>query len=240
MSKVLVTVVVFLASVLAVGCTFRTPGGLVGSGKLITEERDVSGFTRVEASSAFEISITKSESYSVKITSDDNIIEHIRTDKSGDTLEIDLDRPLSINVHTLRAEIAMPEIAGLILSGASKCYITGFESAMDLDMDLSGASRVTGNIAAGDVEMVISGASRLEVTGTADVLRLDVSGASRAELERFEVGTLFVQLSGASNATVSASDIDRVEASGASKLSYVGDPVIGTVRVSGASSVNRQ
>ena len=46
-----------------------------------------------------------------------------------------------------------------------------------------------------------------------------------------------LDLSGASSATVNTNDQLNVEASGASKVFYLGEPKLGTMNTSGASSI---
>jgi hypothetical protein len=67
-----------------------------------------------------------------------------------------------------------------------------------------------------------------------------VSGASRFSLDDFTVNNANVNISGASTGTI---DLDgRLDAnvSGASTLLYVGDPVMGTINVSGASTLSKK
>jgi ABC-type ATPase involved in cell division len=76
-----------------------------------------------------------------------------------------------------QAEVTMPELTGLELSGGSHATITGFESAQALVVDASGASHLQGDIKAGDASFDLSGGSEATVNpgGRLDV---DASGAS--------------------------------------------------------------
>ena len=73
-----------LTSGLLVGCGVA----IEGSGNLKTESFDLSDFTRVDISSAFEVEIAQSGSYSVSITADDNLFDHIAVSKQGTTLKM--------------------------------------------------------------------------------------------------------------------------------------------------------
>jgi hypothetical protein len=191
---------------------------ITGSGALVTRELDLEGFTKLEISSAFEVELTQSSIYSVLITTDDNVVDDVRVTLSGNTLSIDL-RPLTLNLGnvTLRAEISMPRLEGAELSGASR-----LEGYMDTE----------------DVRFETSGASRLFLEGDGGDLRLDASGASRVDLSEFRVDDADLEISGASDVTVYVTGRLDVEASGASKVRYLGNPRMGTVDSSGASSVS--
>jgi len=142
-----VLVAVLLTSGLVVGC-----GGVVtGSGKLKTEEYNFSGFNKVDISNAFEIEIVQSSSYSVTITVDDNLFEYVDISKAGETLRIGLTTVTLLGPTTLKAKVAMPELRGLELSGATRGTASGFSSTENLDIEVSGASSLDlSQIAVGD------------------------------------------------------------------------------------------
>ena len=197
-------------------------------------------FTAVEAGSAFVVEITQSDTFSVTIRVDDNISDLVDVSKAGDTLKIRLEPSVSLRNATLEAEITMPDLEGLELSGAAKATVSGFTSSGEVDIALSGASTLDGDLEADDIEIDASGASRVTLEGLATELNLEVSGASSLDLSNFTVDTADVRLSGASDATVRAQErIDPVDVSGASRLRYLGDPSLEDVSTSGGSTVEK-
>jgi hypothetical protein len=251
---VAVLLTVLLTSGLLVGCA----GDVVeGSGNLDTQEMDLSGFTRVEVGHAFEVEIVQSASYSVSITADDNLFEYIKVSKKGETLKIGLKSGDYHNV-TLEAEITMPDLYEVDLSGAVRGTARGFTSshdfsgelsgassldmrdmsAGDIDFDISGASRVTGDIIAGDADLDVSGASTVQLQGSASDMEIEASGASHVDLADFVVSNADVNLSGASQATVNLDGRLDADLSGASNLSYIGEPTMGDIHTSGGSTIS--
>ena len=229
-------VVVFLVFGLMVGCGFV----LTGSGDLKTEEFAFSDFNRVEVSSAFEYEISQSNSYGISITADDNVIEKVQVTKEGDTLKISLETTPRLGSLTLKAIVTMPYLRSLAISGASRGTVSGFSSANDVDIEVSGASKVTGDITAGDVDFNVSGASTVQLEGSANDIVANVSGASRFNLGGFTVNNANVTFSGASTGTVNLSGKLDANLSGASKLAYVGEPTMGTINTSGASTLKKE
>jgi hypothetical protein len=248
--------VVLLLSGLLVGC-----GGVVkGSGNLDTQTFDFTGFTRVDVGNDFEVKVVQSDSYSITIIADDNLFEYIQVSKEGGTLKIGLKPFTNSWSSTLRAEITMPQLRGLDLSGATRGTVSGFSSVENLDIDvsgassldmigmsagdvtfdISGASEVTGDIAAGDANFKVSGASIVQLQGSANDIVIDASGASRAELAALSVGNADVELSGASDGVVNINGKLDVDLSGASELSFIGEPAMGTIDISGASTISRK
>jgi len=89
-----------------------------------------------------------------------------------------------------------------------------------------------------DVRFEVSGASRLTLEGDGGDLRLDASGASQVDLSDFRVDNADLEVSGASQVTVYVTGRLDAEASGASHVGYLGNPRMGRVDSSGASSVS--
>jgi hypothetical protein len=86
----------------------------------------------------------------------------------------------------------------------------------------------------------LSGASTLTAQGSGDDLEVHASGASNSDLTSFLVNDAFVDVSGASQATVNLTGILDVQASGASSVHYIGEPTLGVINTSGASTVNKR
>lgn len=212
-----------------------------GSGNVVTEDMALADFTSVEAHSSFVVEITQSDTFAVTTRVDDNIVDLLDVSKKGDTLRLRLKRAVSLRGDvTLEADITMPDLDGLNLSGASSASVSGFRSSGSLDIDLSGASRVDGDLQGGNVDIEASGASRVVLEGSATGLTIDGSGASRLDLADFTVNTAEVRLSGASEATLRVVEqIAPVEVSGASRLRYLGDPTLSDVSTSGGSTVDK-
>jgi hypothetical protein len=134
----------------------------------------------------------------------------------------------------------MPQLGGLTVSGASRGTVANFNSTEAVSIAVSGASRVTGDITANDIGFDVSGASTIELEGSADNMTARVSGASLFSLDDFTVNNANVNISGASTGTINLDGRLDANVSGASTLLYIGDPVMGTINVSGASTLGKK
>ena len=143
----LVVVVLLLAGCCAV--PFRTQ--LAPSGPLVTKDYDLSNFTAVAAGSAFEVEITRSDSYGVSVTVNQSLVESLEVSVSGNTLHISLKPNVGLTgAATMKAKVTMPELIGLDLSGASRTTLAGFNSGKSLKSEVSGASTLRGGLTCGD------------------------------------------------------------------------------------------
>jgi hypothetical protein len=206
----------------AFGYVSFIPGGfdLTGSGTPVTETMSITGFTSVSAAMGFRVEITEASTYSVRVTVDDNVVDKLRVTKIGNTLSIALD-PGIYTLMSLKAEVTMPDIEGLELSGGSRGSISGFVGLASLDLELSGGSHVDAEGSAGD-------------------LTVDASGGSTLDLKDFPVHDANIGFSGGSSGTISLDGTLDADVSGGSRLWYIGNPTLGNIDTSGGSTVQKK
>jgi len=239
LSNILIIVIVSAILVVAIGATVAYFWFIPGN--LKTEEMIFSDFTAVEVGWAFELTVTQSSSYSVVISADEKIFDNIEVTQTGNTLIINHKSGIDFSALPRKAEISMPDINKLILSGATRGTAEGFSNSNTFILGLSGASYLEmTNINVGDVEIVLSGASTITASGTANNLSSSVSGASRLDLSNFPVNNADVNVSGASRATINPEGTLDADVSGASTLEYIGNPTMGDITTSGASTVKQK
>ncbi len=256
---ILMIFVALLAATLLPGCSIS------GLGAIVSEKKDFTGFTSVDVDGTFDVEITRSESFSTTITVDESLSEYIAVSKEGETLRIYLNprnsfTDFTLQAKTLKAKITMPALYGLRVSGASKATVSGFDSTQDFNFNVSGASslkiddikvsnlegtvsgasQVSGSINSNDVKLVVSGASKVNLKGLAKDIILTTSGASKVDLTDFPMDNADVNLSGASEATLHIKGKLNCVVSAASSLYFLGNPTMGNVQVTGASTIKHK
>lgn len=125
-----------------------------------------------------------------------------------------------------------------VLSGASEmeAMLSG-----DLSLIASGASEADLNIGTASVAVVkASGSSELEFKGAVQKLKATIVGASDLDAEHLRSASVEVNLAGASEASVFATDNIAYSLSGASELDIYGNPRILAAEVTGASEVRNR
>jgi hypothetical protein len=193
--------------------------GIKGSGTSKTEQRNVSGFREIEAGGAVNLEVDAGNEFSVTVEADDNLLQYIKTEVNGNSLKIYSEGKISPTAK-LNVKISMPALEGLDISGASDAKVV--------------------NVKADSFELKASGASEITINGEANDLKAEASGASEINAENLRAENATVDASGASSAIVSANDTLDVEASGASKIYYTGEPKNIKQNASGASSINKK
>lgn len=209
---------------------------------MATREYRFSDFSEVAVGGAFEVGVQASDLFSVVVEADWLQFQSITVSRQDEVLCIGRRwHPLAWipTSNRPKATITMPVLKGLSISGATRVTVSGFKSSEDFRMELSGASRITGDLGVGNARLVLSGASRADLSGSAGNLTADISGASRIEMGGFEVRDASLVMSGASRMTVNVDSRLNAELSGASRLHYKGEPTMGDIRTSGASSIDK-
>jgi len=259
--------VLLLATFLFSGCQtiLVSKNGETETGETETRQYDFSEFTRMDISSAFSYEIKQSDTYSVSITANNNLFDDIKVVKEGQTLIVGREIPevpwAIFNTDPgLKAVITMPLLQSLDSSGATDGIVADFNSTENLDVtasgastvelvkiaagdvifEVSGAGKVTGDIEAKNMELEVSGASTVQLKGSAGSIAADVSGASHLKLEDLKVENADVVLSGASNGTINLNGRLDADLSGASTLEYIGDPALGIMDITRASTLKKK
>ncbi len=181
--------------------SFFTPK-VVGSGILKTEVRDVSDFTIVETSGAMNVEIIAAKEFSVEVDADDNLLEYVKTELDGSTLKIYTEKWFT-SKSKMNVRISMPELSSAKVSGASNLTIT------DIKND--------------DFTLKASGASKIKVAGETKSFDFKLSGASELNAENLTSEIADAKVSGASNAVLNVTESLDADASGASRISYIGE-----------------
>ncbi len=194
-------------------------GGVKGSGNIQTQKREVSDFNAINVGGAFEVEITAQKDFSVEVETDDNLLEFIKTEVDGETLEISSEKRISTS-NPLKIRIFAPDIENLDLSGASKITLVNLNND-SLQIDSSGASKI-------------------KIEGVTKNFTVEMSGASRLDAEKLQSENVSVDSSGASSAYVFVTNELKADLSGASKVVYSGNPTNLEKKTSGASSVKQK
>jgi len=207
-----------------------------GDGNVITEERNVSTFKKIDISGHFEVFINQGNTEKVEIEADQNLIELIESETKNNTLYIKSKEPIG-DAESLKLYITVVDIKDIDISGAVELNSKGTIAAEELEIEISGAADINIDVEANLLKMDMSGASETTLKGKVENFEIELSGASDLQAEKLKTKHTVVDISGAGNAKVFAKKTLDVEVSGAGSVKYKGNPKI-TKDISGAGSVS--
>jgi len=90
------------------------------------ETRTVSGFTGIDASGAFDITVVKDSTEALTIEADEAVMQYVRSEVKKGVLHLYLDNTKKVkNIKTLKVKVVMKNLDRATLSGAYKLTANG-------------------------------------------------------------------------------------------------------------------
>jgi hypothetical protein len=190
--------------------------GVEGSGNVVSESREVSGFDQIQLSGSGTVIVDVTGTESLSIETDDNLLTLLETEVDDGRLELRATRnidPSEDVVYTITAA----SLTGVSISGSGSIVVTGVDdSAFSADISGSGAVTAEGTVS--------------------DALSVDISGSGHFEGEDLVAVTGAVNVSGSGSAVVNVTDDLAVSLSGSGDVEYLGSPTV-DVDKSGSGTV---
>jgi hypothetical protein len=210
-----VTITLLLVGLAMARFTCSSPLGVKGDGVVKTESREVPDFSKVEAAGGYEIKWTQGKP-ALAISTDQNLLPHIRTEVRDGALRIDSRENLRPTKGTTIA-ISSESLAGVELTGAN--------------------TFTAGGLSIPDLTLGATGASTINVEGSVKNLAVNMTGACTLRARFLEAQTATLTLTGASTADVTVADALNASITGACSVTYSGNPKSVEKMVTGAGSI---
>jgi hypothetical protein len=206
------------------------------TGNFIKEDRPVAHFTKLEVGGAFKVYLSQGDQEKLVLEADAEEMTEIVTETVGSTLKIHTKSGWGNRFHEMSIYLTFKDLEYIDFSGAVEVTGEGVLTFSELEMDVSGAAEIDMEMKAERFEAEFSGASEIDFRGNCKAGFLELSGASEFDAEGLEFQDLNIEVSGASDAKVFATNKLDIDASGASSIRYKGNPKV-SIDESGASSV---
>lgn len=204
------------------------------------ETRPVSGFTGIDASSVFDITVAKGNTESLTIEADNEVMPYVRSEVQNGVLHLYLDNKKDIrDIKLLKATLVMKDLDNVSLSGACKLTAGDLFTPDKFKAGCSGASKLTVSLITKQLGVEMSGASQIQIkANVSGDTNINASGTSKIQGE-LKTGNINFDSSGACSIELTGSSTDmKVNSSGTSNLNAKNFPVkTATVEASGISKV---
>ncbi len=215
-------------------------GHVVGSGNVVSEQRDVGDFDEITLSGVGRLHITQTGSESLTIEAEDNILPLLTSEVHGRRLVLGTEPGSHFSPKKpIRFTLTVKDLSAVRLSGAGNIVIPALGTP-SLQLEISGAGNMTvTGLAADSLEVTLSGAGSLTCAGEARDQETRISGAGSYHGEDLASMTARVVISGTGSAHVRVSEQLDARISGVGSIVYSGSP---TVRksVSGVGRISQR
>lgn len=232
---------------------------VVGNGKLVTEERTVSFFNGLSASTGLDVVITQGEKDFIEVESDDNLIEYIITEVRDGILKIHWKNNINVKKYTKAVvRVTFKHLNSIKASSSADIYGKGViraesikisaSSAADVELTVE-AQLVEGNasssgdldldVTADKIELSSSSGADIDIKGAAEMLIASVSSGADIDAKKFIAKKADVSASSGGDIDVHVSDELEVSASSGGDVTYYGDPKITDLNVSSGGDITK-
>ena len=208
-----------------------------GSGKIVSEPRNVGGFSEVALRGSGELMISQGNTESLTVEADDNILPRIATVVEGNKLSIGMERGISVSPSkTIRYTLMVRDLSNVELSGSGTIRAGNVRSGeFQVRLSGSGEIRIDG-LSASSLRSQISGSGNIEIRGKVDQQEVRISGSGDYSASELQSESTSVTTSGSGDAKVWAEKELSVRISGSGDVDYHGNPSVNK-HVSGSGNV---
>ena len=156
------------------------------SGNVVTLEKALPGFERLEASSDFEVYVTFSEQEEgIRLEVDENVADHVIAEVEDNTLRLKLGRLTNVvNINgnlVMKAYLTIRSLKSIRGRGDVKIFLEDEMVGEDLLIKLGGDSYLKGAISANTLELELFGDSKMHLQNTLQAKRVGMTIASDSE-----------------------------------------------------------
>ncbi|HWW43333.1 head GIN domain-containing protein [Pedobacter sp.] len=177
--------------------------------------------------------------YQVKVSADSNVVNLIETKVSGGTLKLKLDTAAYCGKDSIVVYASIAQLKSLKAESPSKVVSSGRLNVDDLKLTLNGSTEVNLDLNAGKVTTEVDGATKIHLTGQAGTHLFKAKGAVELDAFDFVVGIYDLNIKGVGKANINVLNDLKVATSGATSISYKGNPKNVKEDKSGSSSIQQ-
>jgi hypothetical protein len=210
---------------------------ILGSGKTVSEDRQVSGIESISIGSSMNLIIEQTGNESVRIEAAEDIIPIITTEMVGSELQIELKSGNLINIRSIDCYVSVKDLNAIKVSSSASVKCDNLKTE-NLSIEMASSSKGSLNVDVTNLDLRIASSANLSISGKTDKQNTEVN--SSGKLDAFGLVskdcTIVVQSSG--NANINVTDNLDVTVKSSGRVNYKGNPKVNS-DVASAGSLNK-
>lgn len=227
-------VIAFLSS-----CTGMMQDTVKGNGNITTTTRSIEA-NKIACYGAYNVELTQGSPGSVKIESDENLLEYITTDEEDGVLKIKTKRDVNLSpTKKITLYITTNRLESFELAGAGNVKSTNkFSGGDHLDLSLSGTGDITIDVNTPEVKSKIAGTGNIHISGETQIAETTIAGAGDYDAENLKTEDTKITIAGSGNAKLFADKTLNVTIAGVGDVSYKGNASL-TQKIAGSGKIKK-
>ena len=231
-----VIALVFLA-LLLINCSKNQV--VVGSNNIITQEKQLSAYDRIEVLGSYDVIFTDGEVGKIKIKAPDNILPLIQTEVSDGLLKIDTGK----NRYKVKEPIIIyvpvdSRLKQVDIKGSADIYSEKNLETKTLNVGIYGSGDARLAVDVSSLALEVVGAGDIRVSGRAKDLSIDISGSGDVEVPNLKAEKAVIKVNGSGDVSAYVTEDVDVSIAGAGDVTVKGNPKKVKQKINGSGEVN--
>ena len=231
-----VIALVFLA-LLLISCSKNQV--VVGSNNIITQEKQLSAYDRIEVLGSYDVIFTDGEVGKIKIKAPDNILPFIQTEVSDGLLKIGTGK----NRHRVKQPIIIyvpvdSRLKQVDIKGSADIYSEKNLETKALNVGIYGSGDVRLQVEASSLALKIDGSGDIRVGGKTDNLSININGSGDVEVPNLKAEKAAISISGSGDVSAYVTEDVDISIAGSGDVIIKGNPKKIKQKINGSGRVN--
>lgn len=218
--------ILILAAVTVFLSTFRIrfqEDAIMGSGNIITSERDIPSFTGIQVDGNFSVTLKHAEFQGIELTADDNIMDYIITEVKDGVLHI-YSRERFGKISKPTAIVSFDQLETIVSRAGASLSSVDYIEARELTLELMGGSKLSLNCRVDELNLTMMAGSEATLKGKATKVIAESLAGSYLHAEELMAEIVFIDTHAGAQNKVYASEEIKIMATTGSSVDYYGNP----------------
>jgi Putative auto-transporter adhesin, head GIN domain len=227
---------IIAAAAFTASCNFHSTHG---SGKIITQKRTAASFTAITVATSIDVEISTGPQ-AIEVEADDNIINYVETEVSGNELLVRYANNTSISNTHVKVHVTVPLLNKIEANSAASIKVLGvIKNSSSVSFSASSSADIEAQVDAPDVTAKASSSGSVMLSGRTKNYKVQVS--SSGDVKSFDLMSENTDAKASSSGTaqVHASVMLNADANSSGDVEYKGGAAV-TSNTSSSGSVNKK
>ena len=201
--------------------------GIVGNGRIVTEQLPLSGFTAVKNNTSATVYIVRGASASATVTADENIHEALNVHIENGTLVISTRPGKNIFRYSrFSLQVTLPVLSAVSVGGSGDFLIPDKFYGQSVALTIQGSGDISGAFDYDRIQAMIMGSGDIKIVGSSKWFNGTIAGSGGIFGDGMDADRAEVSINGSGSCTLRVSESLDAKIYGSGSIYYYGSPFI--------------
>lgn len=228
-------------TLLALCACFILPGcrpAVQGEGPLSRKSVPIDAFSKLELSMPAHVTLIVSDSLSLTIVAQENLMEYIEVHHEGSTVNLEAERSLKSD-KPVEFIFTCPAPEELEVNGSGSISVLNRFRTGSLVLNINGSGDIRANTNADQIETQINGSGDVYLSGSADEHKVEINGSGKLKAPDLLTDRYKISIHGSGDCYVHALSKLSANITGSGNVRYSGNPDVKS-DITGSGNISRK